>query len=117
MNIFNKNSEISRNEEDSDNSEKDINIIKTKTILFKIIKEVDNVTVKLAYDYADNYIKDKNKKNYEVCKIDFDLSYFRDLNFEEIQFLTVHSNVTEIVNKYSTEEDRTPKEYYIVFNN
>lgn len=118
MSIFNKNLETSKIMDDLEK-----NIKKTKTILFKIIKDENNVTVKIAYDYIDNYINCysetilEKEKNYEMCQIDFDLSYFRDLTFNEIQYLTMHSNVTDIVNKYSIDEDRTPTEYFIIFHN
>ena len=94
--------------------------LKFKTIIFKIVKEYDGVAVKMTYDYANNYTNnnnDINDINYEMCQINIDLSCFRELTLEDLQNISLKSNMTEIVNKFNNNNDILSKEYYIIFYN
>lgn len=125
MNIIYKNPQKLKfldHQENNNNEQKNKIDNKSKTIIFKIIKDLDGVTVKITYDYANNYTNNNNDNNdnelnYEMCQINIDLSNFKDFGLEDYHRLSLKCNITEIVNKLNNEDDTTLKEYYIIFYN
>jgi len=125
MNIIYKNPQkfnFLDHQENNNNEQKNKIDNKSKTLIFKIIKDLDGVTVKITYDYANNYTNNNNDNNdnelnYEMCQINIDLSNFKDFGLEDYHRLSLKCNITEIVNKLNNEDDTTLKEYYIIFYN